>query len=207
MKPTAPTAEHHPEQHLVGSETAISLPLLRQHFHLPLREAARRLGVCEGELKRICRTQRVARWPYRQVSTRLLKIEHLVKYLAGAEAHERPRLEKKIRLLQREYMELVGGSTTGWTVGDGGQLHLLSTVSCALLETQDSRQPASEPTAFDWEAHRAATSLRFILDDSSILDDALTSNETRRKKSKHSANAGKGSVTSTNNTANRTMTQ
>ncbi|KAE8881357.1 hypothetical protein PF007_g28853 [Phytophthora fragariae] len=41
---------------------------LQTVYHLPLKTAAERLGICEAALKRICRRNRIRKWPYRQLS-------------------------------------------------------------------------------------------------------------------------------------------
>ena len=36
-------------------------------FHLPMAEAALKLGVCSTVLKKICRRNGISRWPYRLI--------------------------------------------------------------------------------------------------------------------------------------------
>jgi hypothetical protein len=43
---------------------SIRLDDLRPHFHLPVREAAAKLGVCHTTLKAVCRRLNIARWPH-----------------------------------------------------------------------------------------------------------------------------------------------
>ncbi|KAE9075150.1 hypothetical protein PF006_g28388 [Phytophthora fragariae] len=50
---------------------------LQTVYHLPLKTAAERLGICEAALKRICRRNRIRKWPYRQLSLRQLEAEQL----------------------------------------------------------------------------------------------------------------------------------
>nr|CCA16609.1 conserved hypothetical protein [Albugo laibachii Nc14] len=50
---------------------------LQKYYHLPLRSAAERLGVCEAALKRICRRNSIRRWPYRQISSILRRMTQL----------------------------------------------------------------------------------------------------------------------------------
>ena len=47
---------------------AITRDQLREYFHLPINEVAKRLGVCATVLKKICRKNGVPRWPHRKVS-------------------------------------------------------------------------------------------------------------------------------------------
>eukprot|EP00961_Rhodomonas_salina_P125765 1694458-Rhodomonas_salina.2 len=37
---------------------------VKQLFHLPLRDAADRVGICVTSLKRVCRRLGIQRWPY-----------------------------------------------------------------------------------------------------------------------------------------------
>lgn len=45
----------------------ISLQELMEHFHLPINEAACKLGVCVTVLKQQCREHGIQRWPFRKV--------------------------------------------------------------------------------------------------------------------------------------------
>lgn len=40
---------------------------LAEYFHLPCREVAQQLGICEQTIKNACRLHGVARWPHQQV--------------------------------------------------------------------------------------------------------------------------------------------
>eukprot|EP00598_Pedospumella_elongata_P012066 CAMPEP_0185001844 /NCGR_PEP_ID=MMETSP1098-20130426/72222_1 /TAXON_ID=89044 /ORGANISM="Spumella elongata, Strain CCAP 955/1" /LENGTH=169 /DNA_ID=CAMNT_0027529213 /DNA_START=191 /DNA_END=697 /DNA_ORIENTATION=+ len=40
---------------------------LRKFFHLPIVEVARQLGTCTTALKKICRKNKINKWPYRQI--------------------------------------------------------------------------------------------------------------------------------------------
>ncbi|KAG7376726.1 hypothetical protein PHYPSEUDO_012842 [Phytophthora pseudosyringae] len=50
---------------------------LQTVYHLPLKTAAERLGICEAALKRICRRNRIHKWPYRQLSSVRRRIAEL----------------------------------------------------------------------------------------------------------------------------------
>ncbi|KAE8979282.1 hypothetical protein PR003_g25792 [Phytophthora rubi] len=50
---------------------------LQTVYHLPLKTAAERLGICEAALKRICRRNRIRKWPYRQLSSVRRRIAEL----------------------------------------------------------------------------------------------------------------------------------
>ena len=52
---------------MVGKAERVTLDVLQQHFHLPMRDVARKFDVCVTFFKRICRSRGVKRWPYRQV--------------------------------------------------------------------------------------------------------------------------------------------
>ncbi|OQR87339.1 hypothetical protein ACHHYP_09108 [Achlya hypogyna] len=52
---------------------------LRELYHLPLKEAAARLGSYEGALIRLCRSRGIPKWPYRQ----LAKIQRKLNFLDG----------------------------------------------------------------------------------------------------------------------------
>jgi len=46
-----------------------SLEQLTPYFHLPIKTASLKLGVCTTVLKRICRDHGISRWPYRQIKS------------------------------------------------------------------------------------------------------------------------------------------
>jgi len=46
-----------------------SLEQLTPYFHLPIKAASLKLGVCTTVLKRICRDHGISRWPYRQIKS------------------------------------------------------------------------------------------------------------------------------------------
>ncbi|XP_020082170.1 protein RKD5-like isoform X2 [Ananas comosus] len=48
------------------SKVKLSLDEISKLFSLPIAEAASILGVCTSVLKRICRDNGIARWPYRK---------------------------------------------------------------------------------------------------------------------------------------------
>ncbi|KAF4041719.1 RWP-RK domain [Phytophthora infestans] len=50
---------------------------LQTVYHLPLKTAAERLGICEAALKRICRRNHISKWPYRQLSSVRRRIAEL----------------------------------------------------------------------------------------------------------------------------------
>lgn len=50
---------------------------LRKYFHLPIVEVARQLGTCTTALKKICRKNKINKWPYRQIRSITKSIQSL----------------------------------------------------------------------------------------------------------------------------------
>jgi len=50
---------------------------LRKFFHLPIVEVARQLGTCTTALKKICRKNKIQKWPYRQIRSITKSIQSL----------------------------------------------------------------------------------------------------------------------------------
>ena len=50
---------------------------LRKFFHLPIVEVARQLGTCTTALKKICRKNKINKWPYRQIRSITKSIQSL----------------------------------------------------------------------------------------------------------------------------------
>uniref|UniRef100_K3WKF4 RWP-RK domain-containing protein n=1 Tax=Globisporangium ultimum (strain ATCC 200006 / CBS 805.95 / DAOM BR144) TaxID=431595 RepID=K3WKF4_GLOUD len=171
---------------------------LQQYYHLPLREAARRLGSCEAVIKRVCRRKQIQRWPYRQVSSKLIKIQHLCKYMAHVKDPEQvARIQQKVKQLTQEYLEIVGGQVpselqlsaaeaamvpalpTSGSAGFVDPAEIASAVDDAADEEEmdeeivvdDSDEPEDDKaTASDDTATLSAYSLRFILSDCKVLE-------------------------------------
>jgi len=51
----------------VATAKVLQISELQVVFHLPMAEAALKLGVCSTVLKKICRRNGISRWPYRQI--------------------------------------------------------------------------------------------------------------------------------------------
>ncbi|CAI5743419.1 unnamed protein product [Hyaloperonospora brassicae] len=178
-----------------GSTTCADFELaeLQKYYHLPLREAARRLGSCEAVVKRVCRRKHIQRWPYRQVSSKLIKIQHLCKYMAHvSDAAQKARIQLKIKQLTHEYLELVGGQVpselqltpadvptlpppryTSETPLDAAVLAAASEddkddVSSGFDDDDDEDEGLNEGSLS--EQHLSAYSLRFILSDCTVLE-------------------------------------
>jgi len=58
-------------------KTLIELDKLKQHFHEPMADVARKFGVCTTFFKRICRTYGIKRWPFRKLQSIGKKIAQL----------------------------------------------------------------------------------------------------------------------------------
>lgn len=54
-----------------------TLEELRKYFHLPIAEVARQLGICTTLLKKVCRKNKILRWPYRQIKSITKSIQSL----------------------------------------------------------------------------------------------------------------------------------
>jgi len=89
-------------------EFTITKDTLRSVFHLPIIEAARRLGICTTILKRISRSFQIGRWPFRKINSFKKKIvilqsklrtlnEHSIEYENAI--HSIESLKNKINLL------------------------------------------------------------------------------------------------------------
>lgn len=173
-----------PRERAGSSAVDFEVSELQKYYHLPLREAARRLGTCEAVIKRVCRKRQIARWPYRQVSAKLVKIQQLCKFLVHIpEGDQAERIRLRIKQLTDEYMELVGGhvpSDLQCTPADAAMVvpQPQSPVDTSLLEQFDcpgdvEMEDASSGDDQDDEGRPSdisAYSLRFILADASILD-------------------------------------
>lgn len=53
---------------MVGKAARITKQVLEDHYHLPMAEVAKKMGVCLTYFKKVCRRHGVKRWPFRQVT-------------------------------------------------------------------------------------------------------------------------------------------
>ncbi|GMF18393.1 unnamed protein product [Phytophthora lilii] len=172
---------------MTSTSADFELSELQKYYHLPLREAARRLGSCEAVVKRVCRRKQITRWPYRQVSSKLIKIQHLCKYMAHvSDAEQKARIQQKIKQLTQEYLELVGGqvpSELQLTPADVPTLpppsykgdHPMDPAVLAAASDDDAGheeedEDMDDATESSGEQRLSAYSLRFILSDCTVLE-------------------------------------
>ena len=87
----------------------IKIDDLRSYFHLPIVEVAKQLGICTTLLKRVCRTNKIKKWPYRQIrsiakSIQSLEMASMNGMLADA---EREKSQEQITFLKRSLEALI----------------------------------------------------------------------------------------------------
>jgi len=58
-------------------KTLIELDKLKEHFHEPMADVARKFGVCTTFFKRMCRTYGIKRWPFRKLQSIEKKISQI----------------------------------------------------------------------------------------------------------------------------------
>lgn len=169
---------------MASTSANFELAELQKYYHLPLREAARRLGSCEAVVKRVCRRKQIQRWPYRQVSSKLIKIQHLCKYMAHvSDAEQKSRIQQKIKQLTQEYLELVGGQVPAelqLTPAEvptlpppsyKGTIPIDPAVLAAVSDDDDAEQEEEDDDmSVSCAQQLSAYSLRFILSDCTVLE-------------------------------------
>lgn len=73
---------------ITNASRDITFNMLRPHFNRPLQEAAQHFGVCTTLLKKICRKNGIARWPYRHICglhKSIASLKQQVQYFDGKE--------------------------------------------------------------------------------------------------------------------------
>lgn len=92
-------------------KTLIELEKLKEHFHEPMADVARKFGVCTTFFKRICRTYGIKRWPFR-------KLQSLEKKINGLRAVGTRQAEEKLEHLKVLLTHLQATGIAG-AQGDG----------------------------------------------------------------------------------------
>ena len=60
-----------------SASKSLTIDDLRGFFHLPIVEVAKQLGTCTTALKKICRKNKIMKWPYRQIRSITKSIQSL----------------------------------------------------------------------------------------------------------------------------------
>lgn len=89
--PSWRASEYEPRTYV--DQQKIDLETLREHFHLPIVEAAKYLGVCTTILKKICRKHGIPRWPYRKLAS----LDKHIAHLKEAANHQDPLQETNVQ--------------------------------------------------------------------------------------------------------------
>ena len=87
----------------------IKIDDLRSYFHLPIVEVAKQLGICTTLLKRVCRTNKIKKWPYRQIRSIAKSIQSLeMASMNGLSPEsERDKSQEQITCLKRSLEALI----------------------------------------------------------------------------------------------------
>ncbi|KAF9617430.1 hypothetical protein IFM89_036391 [Coptis chinensis] len=113
--------------HLIGESSYVRLPRSRlaaqrertgrlkmsdivKYFDLPIQVASQRLGICPTALKKICRNNRVERWPQRKIQKLNRQILDLEKSLRTKNGRLHETAKAKIERLKLERDRLLNGT-------------------------------------------------------------------------------------------------
>ncbi|XP_044470935.1 protein RKD4-like [Mangifera indica] len=75
---------------------------LRNYFHLPIEEAAKRLRLCPTVVKKICRRYGLLRWPHRKIKSLERQIQIATPRINSIDPAERATAEAEIQRLRHE---------------------------------------------------------------------------------------------------------
>lgn len=91
-----------------STSSHITFAVLQQHFHLPISQVAKELGVCATVLKKICRQQGIPRWPHRKIKSLNKMISNLEEEMEAADtAEEKQQREMELRALKKKKAEII----------------------------------------------------------------------------------------------------
>jgi len=91
---------------MAATANALSLSVLAQYFHLPIKDVAKELGICMTILKRICRRNGITRWPHRKVVSIDRRISTLEANIPNAEPCELDAFRQEIHRLREQRLNL-----------------------------------------------------------------------------------------------------
>mmetsp|Transcript_43689 Transcript_43689/g.103772 ORF Transcript_43689/g.103772 Transcript_43689/m.103772 type:complete len:500 (+) Transcript_43689:223-1722(+) len=107
------SAEHIAPQHSypgMPMHKGLNEKVLREHFHLPLTEVAKKFGMCTTAFKKLCRKQGIMQWPHRTLRSLEKKIASLCAEQKFTNDHNL--LEDQIRKLQQKRESILSGNVS-----------------------------------------------------------------------------------------------
>eukprot|EP01091_Cochliopodium_minus_P016005 TRINITY_DN585_c0_g1_i2.p1 TRINITY_DN585_c0_g1~~TRINITY_DN585_c0_g1_i2.p1 ORF type:complete len:634 (-),score=191.05 TRINITY_DN585_c0_g1_i2:881-2782(-) len=89
------------------------LEKLKSLFHIPLKLAAKEMGVCPTNFKKYCRKFGIARWPHRKIKS----IDHkIAEYKIAIQSNKTPKdleqIEQNIKMLEDSRMNIIDNTIT-----------------------------------------------------------------------------------------------
>eukprot|EP01117_Protostelium_nocturnum_P018454 TRINITY_DN7724_c0_g1_i2.p1 TRINITY_DN7724_c0_g1~~TRINITY_DN7724_c0_g1_i2.p1 ORF type:complete len:292 (-),score=74.61 TRINITY_DN7724_c0_g1_i2:41-916(-) len=90
----------------------ITFEELSTHFHKPINQVAKELGICATILKKICRRNGISRWPHRKIKSIDKMMENLSSYL-GKHPEEGEDIQREIKQLQSRKSEILNNPDHG----------------------------------------------------------------------------------------------
>lgn len=92
----------------VDVDSRLSEHVLREHFHLPLSDVAKKFGMCTTAFKKHCRRQGVVQWPQRTLKSLEKKIASL--HAEQKFATDQHHIEVEIRKLEARRIAILSGN-------------------------------------------------------------------------------------------------
>jgi len=144
----------------------LSEKVLREHFHLPLSEVAKKFGMCTTAFKKTCRKQGVMQWPHRTLRSLEKKIASLRAEQKFTNDHNS--IDEQVRKLQIKRESILSG--TGLSNLESDDL----ITSPSEDGSSTGRSGSSSP-----RAHEVLSAL--VLDDSSSVGSSSSLSEERHR--------------------------
>lgn len=166
----------------------ISEKVLREHFHLPLSEVAKKFNMCTTAFKKLCRKQGVMQWPHRTLRSLEKKIASLQAEQKFTNDHNS--IEEQVRKLQMKREAILSGS--GLANLDGDDL---------LTSPSDDSSSTAASGSSSPRAHDVLNAL--ALDDSSSVGSSSSMTEERGGASSGTSGSSTGSLSARREGANR----
>jgi len=125
----------------------LSLEEVARHFHLPIKEAAEKLGVSMTVIKKICRRNNIKRWPHRKLQSLQKRIQwQELKVNSSGSSFERSILVKGLNNLSEKKQNLMSGLMSGTPKGssEGSDKKDDSFSSCSDSDSDDMDDVAGD---------------------------------------------------------------
>mmetsp|Transcript_27406 Transcript_27406/g.72334 ORF Transcript_27406/g.72334 Transcript_27406/m.72334 type:complete len:397 (-) Transcript_27406:435-1625(-) len=163
--------QHHYPPAFGGRSSRLTDKALREHFHLPLSDVAKKFGMCTTAFKKLCRKQGVMQWPQRTLRSLEKKIASL--HAEQKFSNDQNHIEDQIRKLEAKRESILSG-------------HIVGNLDLDEIGASPSDDSSANSACSGGSSPRASDVMgQLALDDASSTASSSSLHEDRNRRSSH----------------------